>query len=151
LEQESPENDVFVVPFFLKGKIVSNQMCKILIHLLHADPIHRYQNLDEVKQDMLKLRKNIFETPILMRQVLGHPVLPGEGLNRVSEAEVQELVVDFRMSNPRNFKKRQDIPVDFDVINSFSLKYLAKFVTEYDIFQLCIYGGALPIRSIKTN
>ena len=41
-----------------------------------------------------------------MRQVLGHPVLPGEGLDRVGQDEVQDLVVDFRMSNPRNFKKR---------------------------------------------
>ena len=81
-------------------------MCKILIHLLHADPVHRYQNLDEVKQDLLKLRKNIFETPILMRQVLGHPVLPGEGLVRVTEGEMEDLVVDFRMTNHRNFKKR---------------------------------------------
>ena len=69
-----------------------------------------------------------------MRNVLGHPVLPGEGVMRVSEHDMKDLVVDFRMSNPKNFKKRQDIPVDFDVINQFSLKYLAKFVTEYDIF-----------------
>ena len=42
-------------------------MCRILILLLHYDPEHRYESLNAVKEDLLKLRKSIFETPLLLR------------------------------------------------------------------------------------
>ena len=56
-------------------------MAHILVRLLHQDPDKRYDNLISVKEDLLKLRKNIFDTPLLLRQVLNHPVLPNEDLN----------------------------------------------------------------------
>jgi hypothetical protein len=106
-------------------------MCKILIHLLHADPKHRYKDLDTVKQDLLSLRKNIFQTPLLMRQVLAHPILPEEYLDQI---DFSQLFIDFRKTNQANFKNQKEITSDFEVINLFSLKYLAKFMREYDIF-----------------
>jgi serine/threonine protein kinase len=78
---EDPEKNVFKVPFFLENRIISNEMCRILIMLLHYDPEHRYQSLAAVKEDLLKLRKSIFETPLLLRQILKHPVLPQENLD----------------------------------------------------------------------
>jgi hypothetical protein len=45
-----------------------------------------------VRQDLLRLRKNIFETPLLMRRLLNHPVLPGEQLTPLS----MEDNIDFR-------------------------------------------------------
>ena len=42
-------------------------MCRILILLLHYDPEHRYESLAAVKEDLHKLRKSIFETPLLLR------------------------------------------------------------------------------------
>ena len=55
------------------------------------------------------------------------------------------------MTNFCNFKNRGDLPTDFEVIDSFSLKYLAKFVTEYQIREMCVYGGALPIQDIQAD
>ena len=49
--------------------------------LLHYDPENRYSSLTSVKEDLLKLRRSIFETPLLLRQVLKHPVLPSEKLD----------------------------------------------------------------------
>lgn len=75
---DSPENNVYHIPYFLENRIVSNEMADILVHLLHKDPEKRYDKLTLVKADLLKLRKNIFETPLLMRQVLKHPILDSE-------------------------------------------------------------------------
>lgn len=36
-------------------------------------------------------------------------------------------------------------------MNKFSLKYLAKFVTEVDAETICINGGHMPISTIKSN
>ena len=38
-----------------------------------------------------------------------------------------------------------------EVINRFSLKYLAKFINEHDIKTVCVHGGEMMMRSIKTN
>ena len=78
---EDPEKNVFKVPYFLKDRIISNDMCKIVVLLLHYDPEHRYESLAAVKDDLLKLRKSIFETPLLLRQVLKHPILPSESID----------------------------------------------------------------------
>jgi hypothetical protein len=81
---DSPENNVYRVPFFLADRIVSNEMADILVHLLHKDAEKRYDKLQHVKADLLKLRKNLKETPLLLRQVLKHPVLEGEAFDRLN-------------------------------------------------------------------
>lgn len=78
---EDPEQNVFKVPFFLENRILSNEMCRILILMLHYDPEHRYESLAAVKEDLLRLRRSIFETPLLLRQILKHPILPKEKLD----------------------------------------------------------------------
>jgi serine/threonine protein kinase len=93
MHNDSPENNVYKIPYFLQNKIVSNEMADILVKLLHQDPDKRYEKLVSVKQDLLKLRKNIFETPLLMRQVLRHPILPEE----VLDSNIEKFQnVDFR-------------------------------------------------------
>jgi len=67
LHQEDPEQNVFKVPFFLVNKILSNEMCRIMMMLLHYDPEHRYNSLSAVREDLLNLRRSIFETPLLLR------------------------------------------------------------------------------------
>lgn len=106
-------------------------MCKILVHLLHEDPNYRYENLDKIKQALLELRKNIFSTPKILRELLRHPILPGE----VLEAPNKHREIDFRNKD----------------MNKFSLKYLAKFICEVDAETLCINGGCMPLRLIQTN
>ena len=137
---ESPNNNVFAVPFFLERKIASNEMANILVHLLHKDPEKRYNKLATVKNDLLQLRKNIFETPLLLRQVLRHPVLPDEVLDPNIEKYQN---VDFRTN--KNQKSQAE------VMNRFSLKYLAKFINEHDIKTVCIHGGEIPMREIRFN
>jgi hypothetical protein len=51
------------VPFFAQKRIISNELCQALVHLLHKNPKYRYQNLAQVKESLLELRKNIFATP----------------------------------------------------------------------------------------
>ena len=66
--------------------------------------------------------------------VLRHPVLPGETLDFLENG----AVVDFRGKD----------------MNKFSLKYLAKFICEYDIESVCINGSfdrPMPIRAIQSN
>ena len=93
MHNDSPENNVYKIPYFLQNKIVSNEMADILVKLLHQDPDKRYEKLVSVKQDLLKLRKNIFETPLLMIQVLRHPILPEE----VLDSNIEKFQnVDFR-------------------------------------------------------
>jgi serine/threonine protein kinase len=80
MDLDSPENNVYKVPYFFENKVVSDEMAQILVHMLHRNPEKRFKNLQDVKQNLLKLRKNIFDTPLLLRQVLGHPLLPNESL-----------------------------------------------------------------------
>ena len=90
--------------------------------------------MDEIKQKLLQLRKNIFETPKLMRTVLKHPLLPGEQLETLDS----NAIVDFRGME----------------MNKFSLMYLAKFICEYDIEGICINGSfdrPMPIRALQSN
>lgn len=35
MHKQSPEANIYEEPFFVKGRVLSNQMCKILVHLLH--------------------------------------------------------------------------------------------------------------------
>lgn len=106
-------------------------MCRVLVCLLHKDPKHRYEDLDAIKQALLELRKNIFSTPQILRELLRHPVLPGEVLDPPNA----HSMIDFRNKD----------------MNKFSLKYLAKFICEVDAESVCINGGHMPIRSIQLN
>ena len=36
-------------------------------------------------------------------------------------------------------------------MSPFTLKYLAKFIVEYDVAHLSINGGPMPMRDIKLN
>ena len=83
LELKRPSDNVFEVPFFLKDYIISNEMCYILVRLLHQKLQHRYANLSEVRRDLLSLKENIFSTPTMLRKVLGHPVIGGTGQPRL--------------------------------------------------------------------
>jgi len=98
---------------------------------LHKEPAHRYTDLETIKQALLELRKNIFSTPKILRELLRHPVLPGEVLDPPNT----HRVIDFRNND----------------MNKFSLKYLAKFICEVDAESVSINGGHMPIREIQTN
>ena len=78
LNERSPDSNVYEVPYFFKDYILSNDMCFILIRLLHQNPKYRYSSLDEVKEDLIKIRQNIYSTPSMLRKILGHPNLPNE-------------------------------------------------------------------------
>lgn len=66
-----------------------------------------------------------------MRELLRHPVLPGEQLDNL---ELEQLI-DFRNKN----------------MNKFSLKYLAKFICQHNLDLICINGGPMPFRGIQTD
>lgn len=78
LNEKSPDSNVYEVPYFFKDYILSNDMCYIMTRLLHQNPKHRFSDLDEVKEELLKLRDNIYSTPCMLRKILGHPILPNE-------------------------------------------------------------------------
>ena len=125
---------MYEVPFFATKRVLSNEMCMIMVKLLHDNPKHRFKDLKEIKQQLLILRENIFNTPKLLRKVLRHPILPGEALETLDT----------------------DLPVDFhgERMNKFSLKYLAKFICEYDIKSISINGSIdtpMPIKAIQYN
>ena len=131
LQENSPNANVYEVPFFAQKRILSNEMCQIMVKLLHDNPKHRFKDLKEIKSQLLILREHIFNTPKLLRKVLRHPILPGEKLEPLDI----------------------DQPVDFhgEQMDKFSLKYLAKFICEYDIKSISINGSIdrpMPIEAI---
>jgi hypothetical protein len=46
LHQQHPERNIFDVPFFAKKRVISDDLCQILVHLLHKNNKYRYQNLE---------------------------------------------------------------------------------------------------------
>lgn len=76
LWEKSPDQNVFIVPYFFENLILSNDMCYIVSKLLCGTPKHRYLSLGQLKQDLLKLKEDLYSTPVLLRRVLSHPVLP---------------------------------------------------------------------------
>ena len=78
LNEKSPDSNVYEVPYFFKDYILSNDMCYLLVRLLHQTPKYRIGDLDTVKEELLKLRDNIYSTPLMLRKILGHPLLPNE-------------------------------------------------------------------------
>jgi len=42
LHETTPDSNVYEVPYFFKDYILSNDMCQIIVKLLHKDPVHRY-------------------------------------------------------------------------------------------------------------
>ena len=49
LQDHSPSANIYEVPFFAKDRVLSNEMCMILVKLLHCDADKRYQSLEEIK------------------------------------------------------------------------------------------------------
>ena len=49
LQDHSPEANIYDEPYFVSNRVLSNHMCKILVHLLHEDPAHRFRDLDAIK------------------------------------------------------------------------------------------------------
>ena len=71
-----------------------------------------------------------------MRQLLGHPILPGENFFTVEEIfpELNEHI-DFHQN----------------VVNEFGLKYLAKFVFDKRVENFAINGNPMPLNQIKQD
>ena len=137
LFEKTPDLNVFNVPYFFEGYILSNDMCYIVSKLLCASPRHRYMSLALLKKDLLKLKENIYQTPAMLRKVLGHPSLPQETSSSLNKRSVLlPKVVEFLRQHK---------------MNEFSLKYLAKFIYEHDVEQLVINGGPMPLLSLKLN
>lgn len=106
-------------------------MIYIIIKLLHQNPECRFNDLFEVRQKLQDLRQNILQTPVILRQIVGHPTLEGE-----------------QFQDARSSLNRQ-INLKSSRINEFSLKYLAKFIYEQSVANLAINGGFLPLDTIK--
>jgi hypothetical protein len=42
MQQRSTEANVYEVPFFAVKRVISNELCQILIHMLHKNPKYRF-------------------------------------------------------------------------------------------------------------
>ena len=104
---------MYEVPYFLRDFILSNDLCHILIKLLHLNPRYRHPDLDTLKKELEVLRDNIYQTPVMLRQILGHPFLPNESY----QVSYLPSIVEFKSSR----------------MNEFSLKYLAKYIFEHNV------------------
>ena len=49
LHEHVPEQNVYEVPFFAQNRVLSNDMCTILVRLLHDSQKYRYKDLEEIK------------------------------------------------------------------------------------------------------
>lgn len=63
-------------------------MIYIIVKLLCQDPINRFTSLMEVREHFVRLRENILQTPVILRQILGHPILPYENFYRSDDKEL---------------------------------------------------------------
>jgi len=59
LHETTPDSNVYEVPYFFKDYILSNDMCQIIVKLLHKDPQFRYQTISAVRDELVKLKDNI--------------------------------------------------------------------------------------------
>lgn len=78
LHANTPSQNVFNLPLFFQDYILSNDMIYIIIKLLHQNPQCRFKDLAEVRRKLEELRTNIMQTPVVLRQIVGHPILDGE-------------------------------------------------------------------------
>lgn len=131
LEEKTPDSNVYEVPYFFKDYILSNDMSYILIRLLHQNPKHRFSQLHSVKEELVRLRDNIYSTPLMLRKILGHPILPNENFE---QRELPKAI---------EFKHQK--------MNEFSLKYLAKYIYEHNVESVSVNGGAMPLLALKSN
>lgn len=69
--------------------------------------------MDLVKEELLRLKAQIYSTPAMLRKILGHPILPNESYLQQALPKIIE------------FKNQK--------MNEFSLKYLAKFIYEHNV------------------
>ena len=122
---------MYEVPYFFKDYILSNDMCQIIVKLLHRNPDHRFKDLAEVRKELAFLKQQILETPVILRQIIGHPILPNEDFGQHG---IPKHIL---------FKNSK--------MKEFSLKYLAKFVFEHRVENLAINGDPMPLHDIKTD
>lgn len=78
----------------------------------------------------MQLRQNILDTPLVLRQLIKHPILDQEDF---SPSPVQLQEIDFTGCK----------------MNEFSLKYLAKFITRHKVENLAVHGSLMPLNTIK--
>jgi len=129
---------VYKVPPFFEDYILSDDMIYIIIKLLQQNPENRFKDLAEVRSKFIELRENILHTPFKLRQLLGHPILPDEHFFDAKKTEhFPEL------NNSIGFQN--------NILNSFGLKYLAKFALDNRIELLSINGGHMPLNQMKMN
>ena len=138
LHENTPKGNVYKVPPFFKDYILSNDMIYIIVKLLCQDPNNRFQNIQDVRQQFVTLRQNIEQTPVILRQILGHPILPNENFFRNDDTELFP-----QLNQQINFRN--------SVMSEFSLKYLAKFLYEKRTNLLAINGGLMQLNTIKMN
>jgi len=144
---QTPSDNIFSPPLFLQKYILSDDMCYILSRLLNPNPAKRYNSLYEVRKILIKLQDNIRTTPILLRNVIGHPIVPqSDSLDSGTE--------DLSPKKRRKSVEGDDLTVrDFRAskLSEFSLKYLGKFIYESNVMCVRINGGRLPLENIKMN
>lgn len=92
-------------------------MIYIIVKLLQQNPENRFKDLAEVRSKFIELRENILQTPLRLRQLLGHPILPEEYF---FNAKGNEHFPDLN----------ENIDFQNNILNSFGLKYLAKFALD---------------------
>ena len=46
LHEHVPQQNVYEVPFFAQNRVLSNDMCTILVRLLHENSKYRYKDLE---------------------------------------------------------------------------------------------------------
>ena len=49
MHKENPDDTVFNIPYFCKDFIMSNELCQILVNLLHSQQKHRYEAIPIVR------------------------------------------------------------------------------------------------------
>ena len=67
LHLSGSDSNVYEIPFFFRDLILSDDMSKILVRMLHEDPSQRYQDLVTLREDFIKLKDNIKQTPPILR------------------------------------------------------------------------------------
>ena len=65
-------------PFFAEC-IISDDLCDIIIRLLHPNAAYRFDDINEVRVTLETLRDEILASPPNLRAVLGHPLGSPEG------------------------------------------------------------------------
>ena len=133
-EMSRHPEDQYKCPRVLDEIIISNEMVKFFIKILHKNPKERFDETSTVKLELKKIYESLDKIPKKLMKCLEHVPI----------------------TNPAKKEKYFDdsyvLQLQQYAFNDFCLDYIYKFILESNIPNIRIFGTAVfPLRQLRLN